>query len=98
MPFLVIARDRAGVAGKRAELRPVHLEHLDRYRPKLLAAGAMLGDDGTTPVGSMIVFDSEDRAEVEAFLAADPFTQAGLFETVEIRPWRKVFLDGKRHT
>ena len=61
----------------RADHRPAHLEHLDRFAAKLLAGGAVLADDGATPVGSLIVFDSEDRAEVEAFLAADPFTKAG---------------------
>ena len=63
---------------------------------KLLAGGAVLADDGATPVGSLIVFDCEDRAEVEAFLAADPFTKAGLFASVAIYPWRKVFFAGAR--
>ena len=53
---------------------------------------------GTTPVGSLIVFDSEDRAEVDAFSAGDPFTKAGLFQTVTIYPWRKVFFAGARVT
>jgi len=49
-----------------------------------------------TTVGSLIVFDSEDRAEVEAFLAVDPFSKAGLFASVSIYPWRKVFFGGAR--
>ena len=96
MPHLIIARDNPGMADRRAELRPAHLEHLERYAAKLLAAGAMLAEDGSSPMGSLILFDSEDRASVEAFLAADPFTAAGLFDSVEIRPWRKVFLAGAR--
>jgi uncharacterized protein YciI len=96
MPFLIIARDKPGMAERRAELRPAHLEHLERHAAKLLAAGAMLAEDGTSAVGSLILFDSEDRAAVEMFLAADSFTAAGLFESVEIRPWRKVFLAGAR--
>jgi uncharacterized protein YciI len=31
-----------------------------------------------------------NRAEVEDFCAADPYTLAGLFDQVLIRPWRKV--------
>jgi uncharacterized protein len=96
MPFLIIARDRPGMAARRGELRPAHLEHLDRHADRLLAAGAMLDEDGATPCGSLILFDSDQRAEVEAFLAADPYTAGGLFADVEVRPWRKLFLDGKR--
>ena len=39
----------------------------------------MLAKTALPPVGSLIVFDSEDRAEVEAFLAADPFSKADLY-------------------
>ena len=96
MPFAIMALDKPGSAQVRADNRPAHLEHLDRYAAKLLAGGAVLADDGATPVGSLIVIDSEDRAEVEAFLAADPFTRAGLFASVSVHAWRKVFFAGAR--
>jgi uncharacterized protein YciI len=96
MPFAIFALDRPDSGSLRADNRPAHLEHLDRYAAKLLAGGAVLADDAATPVGSLIVFDSEDRTEVEAFIAADPFSKAGLFESVSIYPWRKVFYAGAR--
>jgi len=96
MPFAIMALDKPDSGNVRAENRPAHLEHLDRHAAKLLAGGAVLADDAATPVGSLIVYDSEDRAEVEAFLAADPFTKAGLFASVTIYPWRKVFFAGRR--
>jgi uncharacterized protein len=96
VPFAIMALDKPGAAAVRADNRPAHLEHLERSAGRLLAGGAVLADDGATPVGSLIVFDSEDRAEVDAFLAADPFTKAGLFASVAIYPWRKVFFAGKR--
>jgi uncharacterized protein YciI len=96
MPFLIIARDKPGSVGRRTELRPAHLEYLTGHTARLLAAGAMLGEDGATPCGSLILFDTEDRAEAEAFAAGDPFSAGGLFAEVEIRPWRKVFFGGER--
>jgi uncharacterized protein len=96
MPFAIMALDKPDSGNVRAENRPAHLEHLDRHAAKLLAGGAVLADDAATPVGSLIVYNSEDRAEVEAFLAADPFTKAGLFASVTIYPWRKVFFAGRR--
>ena len=96
MPFAIVALDRPDAGTMRADNRPAHLEHLDRHAAKLLAGGAVLADDGATPVGSLIVFDSEDRAEVEAFVSGDPFSRAGLFASVSIYPWRKVFFAGAR--
>jgi uncharacterized protein len=96
MPYAILAKDKPGSAALRAELRPVHLEHLERHAAKLLAGGAVFADDGTTPVGSLIIFDSDDRGEVDRFMAADPFTQGGLFESVTVYPWRKAFLAGAR--
>jgi hypothetical protein len=96
MPFAIMALDKPGSGQVRTDYRPAHLDHLNRHAAKLLAGGAVLADDGTTPVGSLIVYDSEDRAEVEAFLAADPFSKAGLFASVSIYPWRKVFFAGAR--
>ena len=96
MPFAILAIDKPNSGSIRTENRPTHLQHLDRHAAKLLAGGAVLADDAATPVGSLIVYDSDDRAEVEAFVAADPFSKAGLFATVSIYPWRKVFFDGAR--
>ncbi len=38
----------------------------------------------------MVIYDGRDKAEAEAWAAADPYAKAGLFERVEIRPWKKV--------
>jgi uncharacterized protein YciI len=96
MPFAILAIDRTDAGSLRADSRPAHLAYLDSHAAKLLAGGAVLADDAATPVGSLIVFDSEDRAEVEAFAAGDPFAKAGLFASVSIYPWRKVFYAGAR--
>lgn len=98
MPYAILAIDKPGAVALRTELRPTHLAYLERHAAKLLAGGAVLDEAGTSPVGSLIVFDSEDRTEVEAFSSGDPFTEAGLFQTVTIYPWRKVFFAGARVT
>ena len=40
------------------------------------------------PIGSLSILEAEDRAAVEAFVADDPYALAGLFATVEVKPWR----------
>ena len=41
-------------------------------------------------VGSLLLIEVEDQAAAEAFAAADPYAQAGLFASVEVKPWRAV--------
>ena len=36
----------------------------------------------------MLVVEADDITAVRAFAAADPYALAGLFASVEIRPWR----------
>lgn len=96
MPYVIRTRDKPGTGALRAATRPAHLAYLEPYTARILAAGATLSDDGVQPDGSLIVFDTEDRAEAENLAANDPFTLAGLFETVEVVRWRKVFFAGER--
>jgi len=39
---------------------------------------------------SMIAADFEDEAAAKAFVQTDPYVTKGVFERVEIRPFRKV--------
>ena len=96
MPYAIIAQDRPDGAEIRRDRRPEHLDYLDVNKHLLLAAGAQFADDGTTPVGSILLIDVDDRAAAEQFAANDPFSRAGLFESVKIVPWRKVFFDKAR--
>ncbi|MFP4126252.1 MAG: YciI family protein [Alphaproteobacteria bacterium] len=96
MPYAIIAQDRPDATEIRRDKRPDHFDYLEANKHLLLAAGAQFADDGTTPVGSILLIDVDDRAAAEAFARNDPFNQAGLFESIKIVPWRKVFFDGER--
>jgi uncharacterized protein YciI len=89
MLFVMSCLDRAGGAALRAETRPTHLAFLEANPGVVRLAGPYMDDDGQS-VGSMFIMEGEDRAAVEAFAARDPYFQAGLFASVEIRPWRVV--------
>ncbi len=96
MPYVIHTRDKPGSAALRATTRPAHLAYLEPFTVRILAAGATLSDDGGDATGSLIIFDTEDRAEAESLAANDPFTLAGLFASVEVVRWRKVFFAGER--
>jgi len=75
----------------RSANRPAHLEYLKGKEDRIVAAGAMLAENGQRAIGSLLIIDVEDRAAAEAFLAGDPYGKAGLFESTIVRPWRKAF-------
>jgi len=94
MLISIICSDKPGRIELRQSTRPAHLEHLQAHQSKLIEAGPLLDADGK-PCGSLLLVDMADRAEAEAFAAADPYAKAGLFESVVVRPYRAVFKDGK---
>ncbi len=96
MPYAIITQDKPECASIREEHGAAHRQYLEENKGRLLAAGAMLDDSGDRPCGSVFLIDTDDRAEAEAFLEADPFTRAGLFTSVTITKWRKAFFNFER--
>ena len=93
MPYAILTTDKPDHLHVRNENRPVHLEYLVANQHRLLAAGALIEDDGSGGQGGLIIIDTDNRSEAEAFIAGDPFTTAGLFETVTVNRWRKAFFN-----
>ncbi len=93
MPYAIQTKDKPDHGNLRAELRDAHLAFLNANLDKLLAAGAVIDDDGGGGHGGILIVDTDDRAEAEAFAADDPFTKAGLFESVTVTRWRKAFFN-----
>lgn len=91
MHFVISCIDKADHSHLRLENRPAHVEHLKAHAEQIVAAGPTTSEDGATPTGSVLIMEFGGRAEAEAFAAADPYAQAGLFQSVTISPWRKVF-------
>ncbi len=91
MFFVIHSVDKPGHGEVRAGARPAHLEYMKNAADRLLVAGPTLSEDGESMTGSLIIIEAEDRAEAEAFTRDDPYTQAGLFESVTIKPWKLVF-------
>ncbi len=89
--FAVICFDRPGSAPRRDANRAAHLEHLHANLEKIAFAGPLKAEDGGASVGAIIVLDVADRASAEAIMFDDPFYTAGVFESVVIRPFKKVF-------
>ncbi len=90
MLYALICTDKPHALQTRMDNRPDHVEFLKSLGSRLKAAGPFLADDGT-PTGSLVVIEAANRDEALAVSNEDPYARAGLFETVEIRPWNWVF-------
>lgn len=88
--YAIICIDKPGSADIRLANRVAHLECLKALGDRLVLAGPFLSADGEAMQGSLLVIDFADRAAVDAFLASEPYAQAGLFESVTVRRYKKV--------
>ena len=67
--------------------REAHLAWAREQHGKIRMAGPMLTEDDAM-AGSLFFLEAESLDEVKAFNAADPYTQAGLWDRVEIKRFR----------
>ncbi len=97
MPYIIETWDKPNHQSVRQAARADHPQFLQANFSKLLACGAKLHNDGSDLGGGLYIVNvnTEDRAEAEALIAADPFSKVELFERVLITRWRKAYLDGK---
>jgi uncharacterized protein YciI len=64
MQFMAYCLDKPGALEIRTANRPKHVEYLTSYNDKLLFAGPLL-DEKESMIGSLLVLDLADRAEMD---------------------------------
>jgi uncharacterized protein YciI len=87
MLFALICTDKPDSLELRQRLRPEHLKFLESLGNALKAAGPFTDDEGK-PTGSLVVIEAANRAAITEIAARDPYAVAGLFASVEIKPWK----------
>jgi len=91
MQFIVIGRDGSDpeALNRRLAARPAHIELGTKHREegKQLYGVAML-DDQERMIGSVVIVDFASRAELDAWLAVEPYVTGKVWETIEIYPGR----------
>jgi uncharacterized protein len=85
--FVLTCLDYPNNLERRLGAREAHLAYVKDHLALLKMAGPLLDDNGEM-AGSMFILDAADKAAVETFNAADPYTKAGVFKTVTIQPIR----------
>ena len=81
--FVVRAYDGKGMLEKRLEVRPRHLESIERIRKHVVCAGGLLDDEGKMK-GSFIVMEFECRQELDEYLANEPYVLEHVWEKIDV--------------
>jgi uncharacterized protein len=95
MLFAFICTDKPDRLQTRLDNRPAHLAWLESLGTVAKAAGPFLGSDGN-PSGSLLIMAADDLDAAKLLAAEDPYAKAGLFASVDIRPWNWLIKNPER--
>lgn len=97
MHYAIIATDKPDSLAARLQARPAHLERLRALQEegRLLLAGPHPAIDCDDPgpagfTGSLVVAEFPDLEAAKAWAAADPYAEAGVYQEITVKPFRKV--------
>lgn len=80
--------DKPGMAEVRASIRQTHLDYLAIHADIVVLGGVTFGADDAKD-GSVWIINLPNLAAAEAFVAAEPFVKAGVFQSVRLRRMNK---------
>ena len=89
--YALICFDRPDSAALRDQHRAAHQEFLKTNSFRIVFGGPLKSIAEGPSTGALIVVDCATRNEAEAFIAADPFHRAGVYESVAVRAFKQVF-------
>ena len=87
--FAAICLDKPNHIELRLATRAAHLSFLAAHAAQVKLGGPFL-DAAEKPIGSLLIVEAADEAAAQALLAEDPYAEAGLFASVEIKPFKRV--------
>lgn len=91
MQFLILGYDGQDpeALARRMAVRERHITLGDKLRDegKLLYGAAILNDAGTM-IGSVLIGDFADRAELDDWLQVEPYVTGNVWQHIEVKPCR----------
>jgi uncharacterized protein YciI len=85
--FVLTCIDKPGALDARMGAREAHLAYV-RERPHEMRLGGPFLDEAGQMIGSLIIIEVADFDAAKAWAANDPYGKAGVFQSVDIRPFR----------
>lgn len=98
MLYAIISQDVENSLQNRLAARPKHLERLTALQDqgRLILAGPHPSIDSEDPgeagfSGSLVVAEFESLKDAKDWADADPYIEAGVYASVTVKPFKKVF-------
>ena len=85
--FLLYCVDKPNALDVRMGAREAHLAYA-RERIATIKLGGPILDDKGDMAGSVLILEAPDLAAAQAFNTDDPYTRAGLWARVEVKPFK----------
>jgi uncharacterized protein YciI len=89
MNFTCYCLDHDGMVERRLSHYEAHKAYLATTPVRIIISGPLLAEDQETMIGSFFLYEADDIDAVRGFNANDPFNAAGIWKSVEIRPFLK---------
>ncbi|WP_419535790.1 YciI family protein [Endozoicomonas sp.] len=97
MLYAIFSEDVDNSLPLRMKARPAHLERLQKLKDegRLVLAGPCPAIDSNDPgeagfTGSLVVAEFVSLNEAQAWADADPYIEAGVYQQVIVKPFKKV--------
>ena len=91
MHWLIKCRSKTATDALREATLPAHRNFLDGYPEVTWYSGPLFTDDNKNAIGSLRLIEFPDRAAATAYINADPYTKAGIFQSITIERWKPTF-------
>jgi uncharacterized protein YciI len=89
MHYTVYCLDHDGMVEHRLSHYDAHKAYLATAPVKMVMSGPLLAADEETMIGSFFLYEADDIGQVVRFNTNDPFNEAGIWKSVDIRPFLK---------
>jgi len=98
MLYVIYSEDVSDSLEKRAAARPAHIERLKALHDqgRVVIAGPTPAIDSEDPgtagmTGSRVGIEFETLEEAKVWADADPYVAAGVYKSVTVKPFKRVF-------
>lgn len=98
MLYVIYSEDVSESLEKRAAARPAHIDRLKALHDqgRVVIAGPTPAIDSEDPgtagmTGSLVVIEFETLEEAQVWADADPYVAAGVYKSVTVKPFKRVF-------
>lgn len=92
MKYVIHAYDHtdADALDRRMAVRPNHLDYVRQLKAKgqFILGGALLNPAGNM-MGSMLLLELENQAQLDDYLQTDPYIVQGVWDKIDVKPFRQ---------